>query len=83
MYTIVKNKPLPPPARGPGSGGGRRGAYPFADMEIGDSFNSGIPSTKYQAAASFKANASQHGVRYGKKFVTRVIDGEIWCWRAE
>ena len=67
MYKIDKN--VTPPAKG-------RTVYPFAQMEIGDSFMApGIaPRTLYQAAFSYSR-------RHGGKFSTRAENDGARCWK--
>jgi len=57
----------------PGRRGGRKPKYPFADMEVGQSFE--IP-------ANGRTAASVYGARTNKKFATRKMeDGTFRCWR--
>lgn len=54
--------------------------YPFNDLAIGDSFlvPSGDPREK-----SVRAASSVCGIRWGKRFVTRVAEEGTRIWRAE
>lgn len=68
MLEIQKNIPMPFPR-------GRK--YPFAEMEIGDSF--------FTASRNVSARASRYGQLHHKKFVTRKVfgGGGIRVWRTE
>jgi hypothetical protein len=61
------DKDVPIPAR-----------YPFADMQVGDSF--AVPPTiKRQAVA---VAALRHGIKHGMKFTVRLTtDRTLRCWR--
>lgn len=64
---IEKNVPLPQ-------------RYPFAQMEIGDSFAvpEGINRTRVSVAAK------RHGDKHGQKFTVRIMpDRSFRCWRVE
>lgn len=67
MFKIEKNVGLP---------AGARASYPFAQMEVGDSFMAPNvpPKTLYQSAFS-------HSRRHGKKFVVRAEGAGARCWR--
>lgn len=78
MYEIEKG--IAPPAIH------ARAKYPFAVMEIGDSFF--VPATEEEhkkLAASVRMSASQFARRNrkatGKKFTTRSVTGGVRCWR--
>jgi hypothetical protein len=69
-FTIEKNVPLP-------SKCSTRRAYPFAQMEVGDSF--AFPLKAYRAVSN---NSHMFAKRNGGKFATRKIDAETGrCWR--
>ena len=51
--------------------------YPFASMEVGDSFLTTEPKQLIQPAASAAGRYSD------KKFVTRAVQGGIRVWRVE
>lgn len=72
MFNIEKNIQLPNNTGKPGA----RPKYPFAQMEVGDSFFA--PGMKANALS----NASQwHASKTGKKFTcTKEADGAR-CWR--
>ena len=65
---IEKGVPLPP-RRGPVS------KYPFAEMEVGDSFVTDI--------MSIRGTAKQAAARYGKKFTVRRVAEGFRVWRIE
>lgn len=75
MFEIEKNLPLPERQRGTP---GRNAKYPFAKLEVGDSFF--IPGIKVQSASR---NANYHSMRLGRKFVCRTVDGGVRIWRIE
>jgi hypothetical protein len=70
IIEIEKGVPIPPP-----KGGAVK--YPFADMEIGDSFAApGVPDRTLRPQVS-KANT-----RFpGRRFVCRAIGGLLRVWR--
>lgn len=71
MFEIEKNVPLPKSAR--------NAKYPFAEMEISDTFLAkGAPMRRVSAAAS--GYASQHP---GCKFICRTVDEGVRVWRIE
>jgi hypothetical protein len=71
MIEIEKNVPVPSHA-----GVGARPKYPFAKMDVGDSFF--VP--KFTARAL--SNASQwHANKTGKKFTCANEEGGARCWR--
>ena len=62
----------------PERGAGRPNTYPFGEMEVGDSFFvDGIPKERVRSAAN------QYGIRHGRKYATRSVDGGIRVWRAQ
>lgn len=64
---IEKNVPLPQ-------------RYPFAQMEIGDSF--AVPENVSRTAVSIAAH--RHGKEHGTKFTVRMMpDRSFRCWRIE
>jgi len=70
-FTIDKGVPMPPRRRG----AGRNRVYPFAEMEVGDSF------FHEGSASSVEAAASNYARRSGKRFAARYIDGGVRIWR--
>lgn len=56
----------------------RTRAWPFATMEIGDSFV--VPDRWKNSVLS---SVSGYWNKRGKKFVTRKVDGVLRCWRVE
>ncbi len=65
-YKIEKNVPM----------GHAKTTYPFADMEVGDSFRVEIDERKKAASA-----ANMHGSRFNMKFSVRKHEGVYRCWR--
>ena len=59
----------------------RKSMYPFADMEVGDSFLvpdiDGKPKSVAPSAARFVKAAGNEG----KQFVTRRVEGGVRVWR--
>lgn len=81
MITIEKDIPIPPrrtpPPRAP--------KYPFADMVVGDSFfvETDNETTK-RKFSSINLSSRKHAKSVGGgRFVTRIVDGGVRCWRAE
>lgn len=72
MIPIDKGIPIPTRCRGRA---GRRLLFPFADMEIGDSF------FVAGAASSVESAASRYGQKLGRKFTARYVDGGVRVWR--
>jgi hypothetical protein len=68
---IERDVPIPSSKRGE-----RRNRYPFADMNVGDSF-----AVDGGLAQSVKAAASNRTAKHGGKFVTRLDGNRIRCWR--
>lgn len=83
MIKIEANIPIPP--RGPLVSKGRPALYPFADMQIGDSFMVPIKASdpqKQKRLAMRVTNAAYANARlHGKKYATRVMDGGVRVWR--
>lgn len=53
--------------------------YPFADMEIGDSFLATKENSKKPQVV--RSAAYEAGKRLGRKYVTRTVEGGIRVWR--
>ncbi len=71
---IERNIPIPPAVQS-----GRRRKYPYAEMSIGDSVfipHNKIPGPAYSSAMSY-------GLRNGKRFTGRQMDGGVRIWRVE
>jgi len=74
---VEKNIPLP-------VGGTRLGEskYPFAGMEVGDSFSIPYISSNHEKAV--RAAASYQGKQRGMKFTVRVVEEDtLRVWRIE
>jgi len=65
-YVIEKNVPMPV----------RRGAYPIAEMEVGDSFFFDGDEKKARAVRS-----SAFNLKDGHTYVIRAVDGGYRLWR--
>lgn len=77
MYQVDSNVEVP-------QAKGKRNAYPFKSLEIGDSFF--IPVEKIDITKSqrkMSAICVTTGKRHGKKFVTRRVDGGLRIFRIE
>lgn len=63
---------------------GRTG-YPFASMEVGDSFRVEAESDddKRKAATSIGASARNFCKKHKAKFTTRRTEDGVRCWRTE
>lgn len=68
MYAIEKNVPMPV----------GRSSYPFADMQIGDSFF--VPNAK-ATTVSVAAHSSKK--KLNMKFAVRTVNGGTRVWRVE
>jgi hypothetical protein len=73
MSAIEKGVPLPQDPRG------RRQIWPFADMEIGDSFFLAGESAKCQRA--LRNASSRYQRKTGAVFATRSVEGGARVWR--
>lgn len=69
---IEKNVPIPPLKRR----NKRISAYPFSEMEIGDSF-----AVDREKASSVSASAYLYGKKEQQIFTVRRVDGGYRCWR--
>jgi hypothetical protein len=85
-FTITKNIPIPPV-----SGKGRDALYPFAQMDIGDSFaapaegytKTGKPRTAERVRGVLVNCARGYAAKHNPtaKFATRVIGNTVRVWR--
>ena len=83
IITIEKGVPMPK------NGAGRHSIYPFAQMEIGDSFAvpndmGEFPSRTSRRQKTISGSAASWAKRHNPaaKFATHVIDGNtVRCWR--
>jgi hypothetical protein len=73
-FKIEKTVPIPKTS---GKGGG---IYPFATMEVGDSFL--IPDGS-KNINSVRSAVTQAARRNGRKFTTRLTDSGLRVWRIE
>lgn len=71
MFQIEKNIPIPTSDFGKG----RPRIYPLGDMDVGDSFFTTSARNKVASAVSY------YGLRNGKKFAVRTVDGGVRVWR--
>jgi hypothetical protein len=62
-----------------------RSGYPFAAMDVGDSFmiktEDAVASKK--SATAIGASARNFGKKHPSKFTVRLVDGGVRCWRVE
>jgi len=83
MFEVENGIEIPAPKRGRG----RPPKYPWAEMEIGDSFfveaQEGRSIENQQRSLS--ASGRSYGVRkhVGMKFRTRTVEGGVRVWRIE
>lgn len=80
-YPIERNIPIPP-ERSAYRTYMTRHNYPWAIMEVTDSFlipdnGPDFPLVKQSALVA----AIQHGRKYGKSFLSRSVDGGVRIWR--
>lgn len=73
MVKIIKYAPIPK-----SSGAGARSKYPWAKMEIGDSFIAECKSIAGIQAPRIRAEA-----RYNKEFIARTTKNGIQVWRVK
>jgi hypothetical protein len=59
-------------------GGAKQSKYPFAEMQVGDSFAFDAPPP---LGERMRGRASAYGRANGKKFVVRIGHGKGRCWR--
>ena len=83
MYKIQKKVPIPTPKAG-------IPIYPFADMDIGDSFSPLVgPRDDCARIRNSILGSVRHGRKRfpGRKFITRIVpkggEWEIRCWRVK
>lgn len=69
MTDFKIEKGIPAPAK--------RGKYPFAEMEVGDSFlvPGAATSAEISSAVSYRKN------RYQEQYICRSVDGGLRVWR--
>jgi hypothetical protein len=72
-FKIEKNIPLSP------SGSGRATLYPFAALDVGDSFL--VPNADRRTQQKLSTCGQYHARRRGLKFATRSVDGGVRVWR--
>lgn len=74
MITIDKNVPMPE--------GRARSRYPYADMEVGDSFFVVTNGTDENATARrLRGSSFTYGKKAGSKFSVRKMDNGFRVWR--
>lgn len=71
MSKIIIDKDIPPPENKPGP----QTKYPWADMDVGDSFFAEGKSTNH-----FSTTTKRYRDK-GWKFTTRTVDGGTRVWR--
>lgn len=80
-FVVQKGVPIPP------SKGIERSAretmYPFASMEVGDSFSFDftVPGPPAQQVERLRSTATAYGRKHNKKFVVRAFNGKGGVWR--
>jgi len=80
VVPVQKGIPLPPREGSKGFGGPK---YPWATMEIGDSFEFTAKGTGFSISPKNAAAQARHaGRKYGRTFEVRLMpDGAVRCWR--
>lgn len=89
-YEITSNVPIPPKKSGRH---GRAGHYPFPQMKVGDSFLIPLAEAEAEGGAK-KVSKRLAGAAYcwghnrqtktiRAKFVIRVVEDGVRCWRTE
>jgi hypothetical protein len=73
LYTIEKGIPIPPIKQA--------STYPFNTMEVDDSFL--VETDREDIVESARSAAQWHAQKYGKKFVTRTVEGGLRIWRVK
>jgi hypothetical protein len=73
MYTVDKSVPIPKIRQGT--------VYPFAEMEVGDSFF--VPVQEPSKASSIRACASAYGKKNNVVFSCKQVEGGVRVWRVE
>lgn len=76
-FKIEKNVPLGPRSRSGGS------SYPFAEMEVGDSFFIPVQRDVQKFRNGLSQSLSYQRLRYQRKFATRKVEGGIRVWRVQ
>ena len=84
-FTIDPNIPIPPKGLRHGRGNPR---YPFAELEVGESFFVQVPAGatvgEIQHIRNILSNAAcWHARKLGRQFTTRRVDGGVRVWRFE
>lgn len=79
MYSIEKNVAIPTIERPNRKTGAYK--YPFAKMEVGDSFF--VPINREKELKSVASSSSLYGSKLGRKFTTRKVVGGVRVWRIE
>ena len=78
MYQIEKGIEVPPK-----KSFARSTIYPFATMEVGDSFFVPQVDGKPKSSGSLWSSARKATVKLDFKFAIRSVDGGFRCWRVE
>lgn len=75
---IEKGIPIPPGGRA----GKENARYPFADMEVGDSFFVAVEREVLRKRRNVLSSASNYWKKRGKgQFTIRAVDGGLRVWR--
>ena len=78
-FEIKSGVPIPPRGRGRGA----KYRYPWDQMKVGDSFDSGRKPPKKGKAVSLALNGTTWAKTRGKnwKFAQRTVNGSMHVWR--
>lgn len=79
MYAIEKNVAIPTIERPNRKTGAYK--YPFAWMEVGDSFF--VPINREKELKSVASSCSLYGKKLSRKFTVRSVRGGVRVWRVE
>lgn len=73
MFEIERGVPVPT--------SGRYSKYPFAGMQVGDSFF--VPEGTSKKMSSIHSLCNQYGKKHGGVYKARRVDGGMRVWRVE
>lgn len=79
MYPIEKNVAIPTIERPNRKTGAYK--YPFAKMEVGDSFF--VPINREKEMKSVASSCSLYGKKFSRRFTARTVHGGVRVWRIE
>jgi hypothetical protein len=85
MFQVEKNIPMPPAQKGHRRHVGHAKLYPFAQMEVGDSFLVECPSenrirTRQLILMAYRRWQQRHNL---SEFASRAVEGGVRTWRTK